>query len=364
MSILFHFDIDAFFASVEVLLNPSLKGRPVIVGGSTQRGVVSTASYEARKYGVHSAMSTHMARQLCPNGIFLDGNFNAYRDYSKQVFKVMYSCTPHIEKVGIDEGYLDVSQLILQSNRDSLDQAHVQKKAMDLAQKLKDQVKESTGLTISIGISYNKFLAKLASDWKKPDGLFVIPQGEAQDLLDPLPILKVHGLGKKTAQKLNRLGLFTVKDIRLLGEVNLGYLIGDTWARDLYPKLCGIDPRPIVTYYERKSYGRETTFSSDTTDLNLLKGVLSDFLTEIHASLMQKHLLAKTLTIKVKYYDFTQHTHSHSLASATDDLGFLKSTLEEVLLQIDLESPVRLIGISLSNLSGSSEKQLSIFDHL
>lgn len=359
MPIIFHFDIDAFFAAVEVLLDPSLKGKPVIVGGTELRGVVSTASYEARRFGVHSAMSTAMAKQLCPQGIFVRGSFEAYRTYSRQIFEIVSDFTSIVEKVGIDEGYLEMSHL---SDHD-LDDPQAAEIAKQMARTMKQRVHQETGLTISIGISYNKFLAKLASDWKKPDGLFVIAPKEAQALLDPLPILKVHGLGKKSAEKLNRVGLFTVADLRQLGEGNLAYLIGESWARDLYPKLCGIDPRPLTTHYERKSYGRETTFDVDVTDKSELLETLVPYLEEVLTQLQRKSMLAKTLTIKIKYDDFSQHTHSHSLPYATDQWRILFEAMCDLLTSIALERPVRLIGVTLTNLTDNKEQQLSLLDH-
>lgn len=368
--IFFHFDIDAFFAAVEVLLNPDLKGKPVIVGGTERRGVVSTASYEARRFGVHSAMSTAMAKQLCPNGIFIRGNFDAYRRYSRLVFDQVQKFSDRLEKVGIDEGYLDMTQsleVFFKASGKSIDnmtlsQTALAEQAIEIAQEMKLAVYEATGLTISIGISYNKFLAKLASDWKKPNGLFIIAENEAQSLLDPLPLLKVHGLGKKSAAKLNALGLFTIKDLRLLGEANLSYIIGESWAKDLYPKLCGHDPRPITTHYERKSYGRETTFDEDLIDKALLMATLESYLEEIVAQVSKKSLIAKTLTIKIKYADFTQHTYSHSLPAPTDQYRIFYTAMHELLQTIKLEQPVRLIGVTLSNLTDNKAVQLSFFD--
>ncbi len=374
MPIIFHFDIDAFFAAVEVLLDPSLKGKPVIVGGSELRGVVSTASYEARRFGVRSAMSTAMAKQLCPHGIFIRGEFDAYRKYSKDVFEIASQMSGTIEKVGIDEGYLDMTSIVDNLYASSqprisnaieditLDVLEVSNIAKGLAMKLKQDVHTKTGLTISIGISYNKFLAKLASDWKKPDGLFIISRENAQGLLDPLPLIKVHGLGKKTAEKLNRVGLYTVQDLRTLGQSSLSYLIGESWAQDLYPKLCGEDPRPLVTHYARKSYGRETTFDRDVTDKGELISLLSHYLEALIEQIRHKSLLAKTITIKMRYDDFTQHTHSHSLLYPSDQFQTLNQAMCDLFMSIPLKRPVRLIGVSLTNLSSNNEQQLSLMD--
>lgn len=355
--LIFHFDIDAFFASVEEILDPSLKGKAVIVGGTAKRGVVSTASYEARKYGVHSAMSTAMAKQLCPHGIFIRGSFDAYRQYSKRVFEVMSEATPLLEHVGIDEGFLDLTDTIEGgfSNREASEA---------LAMSLKEKVHAATGLTISIGISYNKFLAKLASDWKKPDGLFRIAPEDVRQLLDPLPILKVHGLGKKSAERLKAVGIYTIADLMDLPLSHMGYFLGASWAKEIHERIRGIDPRPIITEYERKSYGKETTFDEDVTDFQYLEEVLKAYAVSLHQSLLKHHLQAKTVTVKVKFDDFQQITRSHSIEGYSDDLGLLVQVMCHLLAGVPRDRAVRLIGVTFSNVVEADAVQISFWEHL
>ena len=197
-----HVDMDAFFASIEQQDNPEYRGKPVIVGGLSGRGVVSTCSYEARKYGIHSAMPMYMAKKLCPQGIFLPVRRKRYEEVSEQIFKILYDITPFVEPVSIDEAYLDVT--------------HVDKNPEDIALEIKKKIKGETGLTVSVGISYNKFLAKLASDWNKPDGLMVITKDMVPEILKPLPVTKVHGIGEKSAEKLKSIGIETVEDLSLI----------------------------------------------------------------------------------------------------------------------------------------------------
>lgn len=346
--VIMHFDIDAFFAAVEVLLNPELAGKPVIVGGSDKRGVVATASYEARKFGIHSAMSSVVAKRLCPDAIFISGNFEAYKKYSRMVFEIMSEATPVLEKVGIDEGYMEITD-------PSID-------PVLLALTLKEKVKQKTGLTISIGISYNKFLAKLASDWQKPDGLFQIKPDQVESLLSPLPILKIHGLGKKSAEKLNAVGIFTVKDLLALQKEHLAYFMGVSWGEEIYDRIRGIDNRPLVTYYERKSYGRETTLEVDVVDLNYLFEILTQYSEKLLNELVKKGLKTKTVTLKVTFSDFHKITRSHSLDAHTDSLTILNQTLHSLLMGIEKGRPVRLIGVTFSNLIETEAVQLSLLD--
>lgn len=345
-----HVDIDAFFASVEQLDNPKLKGKPVIVGGIGERGVVATASYEARKYGVHSAMSTQIARKLCPNGIFLKGRHDRYKEASMEVFEVLREITNKIQKISIDEAYLDVSSLACSPK--------------EIGIRIKKAVKKKTGLDISVGISYNKFLAKLASDWDKPDGLFEIKKDDIPQLLEPLSILKVHGLGKKTAARLNRIGIFTIEDLLKYSLPSLEPILGQLWAREIYDRIRGIDDRPVITTRERKSYGRETTFTKDIKDKEFIKKVLNVFAREIVDDLKSNHKAIRTVTIKIKFEDFHQITRSHSLEYHTDDIHIIKKTLKMILDNIELEKKIRLAGISLSNICDYDNVQLNIFDYI
>ncbi|MBM7613809.1 DNA polymerase IV [Alkaliphilus hydrothermalis] len=345
-----HVDIDAFFASVEQLDHPELKGKPVMVGGTSERGVVAAASYEARRFGVHSAMSTKMARSLCPLGIFVNGRHDRYREISREVFKIMRSITDQLEKVSIDEAFLDITDL--------------PKPALEIANEIKRMVKDQIGLTISVGISYNKFLAKLASEWNKPNGVFEIRESDIPDILKPFPIIKVHGLGKKTAAKLNRIGIFKVDDLLKYPLESLIPIMGELWAIEIYNRIRGIDDRPVVTSSERKSYGKETTFFKDTNDKQYLIEVLREYARELLGDLKRINKGIRTTTLKVKYEDFEQITRSHSVEYLTNDLELIRESIELIMNNIELHKKVRLIGISFSNISDYKNIQLSFFDRI
>lgn len=318
-----HVDMDAFFASVEQVDHPELKGKPVIVGGNSERGVVATCSYEARVYGIHSAMSSQLAKKLCPHAIFVRGRHSRYSQVSKQVFSILESMSNVIEKVSIDEAYIDVTDLYQSSHY--------------IALSIKKSVYEATGLTVSVGISYNKFLAKLASDWNKPDGIFEIKEEDVDILLDDLPVIKVHGLGKKSVERLNRIGIFTIRDLKKYSVESLSGILGDQWAKEIYNRIRGIDDRPIGVVSDRKSIGKETTFHEDSDDRAYLLGILEDYLIENVAHLKKKQLLAKTVVIKVKYEDFEVITRSHSMNSYTDDIFLVRETMHLIYDKIILK---------------------------
>ncbi len=343
-----HFDIDAFFASVEQLDHPEYKGLPVIVGGDSDRGVVSTCSYEARKYGVRSAMSVVVAKKLCPNGIYVYGNMKRYSDLSRQIFETIESLFECVQRVSIDEAYIDVTDL---------------SDPWMIANEIKKVVYQLTGLTISVGISYNKFLAKLASDWNKPNGIFEIKRSDIPDLLLPLPIIKIHGLGKKTCEKLNRIGIFTIEDLYHYPSDLLNNIIGESWAKEVVDRIHGIDNRPVREYSEHKSYGKETTFDSDTSDRSEIYAILLNYLTRIHHKLEEKDLMPRTMTIKIKYFDFDQFTKSHSLEYNTNDYKILKANLENMFENLHLSKPVRLVGLTFSNLEESDYKQFNLLEN-
>jgi DNA polymerase-4 len=343
-----HVDLDAFFASVEQLDNPKLKGKAVIVGGTSERGVVATCSYEARRYGIHSAMSSVMAHKLCPNGIFVRGHMERYKEISLQVFEILHEVTGNIQQMSIDEAYLDIT--------------NIDEKPHDIALWIKEEVKKRIGITISVGISYNKFLAKLASDWNKPDGIFKISEEDMPNLLLPLPVLKVHGLGKKTAAKLNNIGIFTIGDLLQYDVKNLSYIFGQSRAEEIYNRIRGIDNRSIKITSIRKSYGRETTFSKDTRDREYIRSILDKYLIKITNSLNKSNMLAKTVTIKIKYEDFEQITRSHSLVSYTSSFTLFKEAMNLIINDLELKKKVRLVGVSLSNISDNEYYQLTLFE--
>lgn len=342
-----HVDMDAFFASIEQHDNPKLLEKPVIVGGLSGRGVVSTCSYEARKYGVHSAMPMYMAKSLCPNGIFLPVRFLRYREVSKEVFNILYKITDIIEPLSIDEAYLDVTE--------------ISKNPEEIAEEIKNEVKTKTGLTISAGISYNKFLAKLASDWDKPDGLKVINKDMIPDILRPLPVSKVYGIGKKSSDKLKSLGVNTVDDLLRFDEDGLKEIFGK-YGIDIYKRIRGIDDRPVEVFRETKSIGKETTLKEDTNDKKILCEYLKKFSLIISDELIKEKLYGKTITVKIKTANFEIHTKSKTLSDFINTNNDIYSEALGIMEDIKLKKPVRLIGLSISNLSINRTRQLSIFD--
>jgi DNA polymerase-4 len=343
-----HVDLDAFFASVEQLDNPSFKGKPIIVGGSSKRGVVATCSYEARKFGVHSAMSGFMAKKLCPAGIFVKPRMDRYIEISKEVFKILHEVTGQIERVSIDEAYLDVTD----SNRSPY----------KIASWIKTSVKKRIGITISVGISYNKFLSKLASDWNKPDGIFEIRPCDVPNILKPLSIIKVHGLGRKTAERLNSIGIFTINDLLQCDRQTLSCLLGEIRSGEIYDRVRGIDNRPLRIKTVRKSYGREVTFAEDIRSKPVIKEILLQYLFELAFKLVKTNKSAKTVTIKIKFEDFSQITRSHSLLAHTNNLQTFEEAMILLVDNLTIDKKIRLAGITLSNIVEHKNYQLSMFD--
>ncbi|MDI3478470.1 MAG: polymerase [Thermoanaerobacterium sp.] len=342
-----HVDMDAFFASVEQHDNPKLKGKPVIVGGLSGRGVVSTCSYEARKYGIHSAMPMYMAKSLCPNGIFLPVRFERYREVSKKVFDILYEVTDIVEPLSIDEAYLDVTD--------------IDKNPEDIAKEIKEKVYMTTGLTVSAGVSYNKFLAKIASDWNKPDGLMVISEDMVPDILRPLNVSKVYGIGEKSSERLKKIGIEKVDDLLKLSEEELTNIFGK-YGKEIYDRIRGIDLRPVETYRETKSIGKETTLKEDTDDIELLSKYLGGFSRTISLELKKEKLYCRTVTVKIKTWNFTVHTRSRTLNGYIDSPDDIYNVASSILKESNISQPIRLIGLSVSNLSTNSIKQLSLFD--
>lgn len=292
-------------------------------------------------------MPIFMARQLCPRGIFLPVRMKRYKEVSWQVFKILYDITDLVEPVSIDEAYLDIS--------------HVDMNALDVAHLIKEKVLKKIGLTLSIGISFNKFLAKIASDWNKPNGIKVITHDMIPEILLPLSVKSVHGIGPKSAERLNNIGIYTVEDLLNLSEDFLVELFGK-WGNDIYNRIRGIDNRKIDTERERKSLGTETTFSKITKDKEILKSYLYDFSIEIADSLIANKIQGKTITLKVKYEDFKVKTKSKTLLndiSLANDIYEIGSSLLD---EIELTKNIRLIGLTISNLSTTEMEQLSFFD--
>lgn len=345
--IILHLDMDAFFAAVEQMDNPELKGKPVMVGGSGERGVVTTCSYEARKYGVHSAMPGFMARQKCPEGIFMPVRMKRYKDVSRQIFQILHQYTKMIEPLSIDEAFLDISTYA--------------NNYISIVKRIKQHVRNDVGLTVSAGISYNKFLAKLASDWKKPDGLMLITDNMIPDILLPLSISKIYGIGKKRLKKLNALGVFTVEDLMKWPKTYMLQFFGKQ-GEELYHLIRGIDERPVMTQREAKSIGRETTLEVDTDDIEVLKEHLKSFAIHVSYSLRVSNQYAYTITVKIKTSKFASHTKSKTLGVPLNKSKGIYKQAEALLETMEFKDKIRLIGLSVSNISEGFQQQISLFD--
>jgi DNA polymerase-4 len=348
-----HLDMDAFYPSVEVLDNPELRGKPVIVGGSKQRGVVSSASYEARQFGVHSAQPMAMAMRLCPNGIVLPVRMSRYQEVSEQVFEIFYHFTPLVEPLSIDEAFLDVTG-----------SARLFGSAIEIAKKIKQMVVVKTGLTISAGVAPSKFVAKIASDMEKPDGLTVVPPDKVREFLDPLPIKKMWGVGKVTQEALFQLSINTFKDLRQVPVEVLEKKFGRHGIH-MHQLSMGIDERDLVTFHDVKSIGHEDTYSEDILDLKLAKRELLSLADRVARRMRRKGLEGKTITLKVKYNDFVQITRSVTRHKYTNESADIYSNICSLLEKTAVgKKPVRLLGISLSGLADiGSGRQLSLFNH-
>jgi DNA polymerase-4 len=332
--------MDAFYASVEQRDNPGLRGRPVVVGGDPdKRGVVAAASYEARTFGVRSAMPMSRAVRLCPSLVIVHPDFNKYRSVSQQVFAIFRSITPLVEPMSLDEAYLDVT-----------DNAWNEPLGMNVARRLKDEIRAATSLTASAGVAPNKFLAKIASGWKKPDGLTVIAPERVESFLQGLPIDALWGVGPVTAKKLRAAGIEKLTDVRVADPAMLRDTVGSLadWLQQL---ARGEDDRPVVAEHEPKSSGSENTFPHDLTDINDIRDEIAAMARDAAAWLMRRALYARTVTIKVRYHDFTTITRSHSESPTRDEANIVRRAIG-LLERTDAgRQPVRLLGVSVHNLS-------------
>ncbi len=334
-----HIDMDAFFASIEQRDNPALRGKPVLVGGKpNSRGVVAAASYEARAYGVFSAMPCSRAARLCPNAIFTPPRFEVYREVSQQVQAIFLRYTDRIEPLSLDEAYLDVSEQC------------VRKTATSLAKEIRQVIAAETQLTASAGISYNKFLAKMASDIRKPNGQFVVLPEQGEAFVAQLPIGKFYGVGKATETKMVALGIHTGADLRRWSLEALQKQFGK-WAQFLYDIARGIDERPVDNNGERKSIGAETTFSENLHNEQAILKTLQDLAQQVANSLQKKQLVAETLAIKVRYPDFTTVTRQCRAVPPVHSFDDIKPYLPHLLQRTEaVDKSVRLLGLSVSNL--------------
>ena len=334
-----HIDMDAFYASVEQRDNPELRGKPVGVGSPGTRGVLTTASYEARKFGVKSAMPSKVAARLCPDLIFVRPRFDAYKKVSDEIREIFHQYTDLVEPLSLDEAFLDVTD-----SKVEIPSATI------IAKEIKQKIKEKTRLTASAGISMNKFLAKIASDIKKPDGLFLIPPEKAVEFVEKLPIEKFFGIGKVTAGKMHDLGIKTGYDLKQLSKKELTRRFGKVGSY-YYQIARAEDNREVNPNRIRKSLGAENTFIKDLVNMQDVKNELENILEILHERLKKSNTKGKTLTIKVKYSDFQQITKSKTIDSWIENKTDIRSIYKELLDQVEIRNGIRLLGITLSHLN-------------
>jgi DNA polymerase-4 len=349
-----HIDMDAFFASVEQLDNPELRGKPVAVGGSGERSVVAAASYEARKFGIRSAMPSVIAKRLCPDLIFVKHNFSRYTEISSSIIEIFKEYTDLIEPLSIDEAFLDVT-----CDKKKIGSATV------IASKIRNDIKSRTGLTASAGISVNKFLAKIASDINKPDGLFLIRPEDAEKFIEELAVEKFYGIGKVTSQKMHKLGIHTGADLKKWDLVSLVRNFGKAGVF-FYDIVRGIDERPVEPDQERKSVGTELTYEKDLTTSFEVIAELYKLEKELMERLEHSETSGRTITLKIKFSDFRQITRSKTLQNYVRDFDTLHKEVSGIRKLLKLEgSRIRLLGLSISNLETEycADRQLYLFDN-
>jgi DNA polymerase-4 len=347
-----HVDMDAFYAAVEQLDRPELRGRPLLVGGSPQeRGVVAAASYEARPFGCRSAMPMAQALRLCPKAIVVPPRFERYEEVSRHVFEIFERFTPLVEPLSIDEAFLDVEGSVRLFGTPE-----------QIAREIKQRIRAETKLTASVGVAPNKFLAKLASDLKKPDGLVVVEADRVQAFLDPLPISRLWGVGKATLPRFEAIGVRTFRDARRLSEAELRDRFGEA-GEYFYRLVRGIDDREVVPDREAKSISNEMTFPVDIEDFDYLRAVLLDQAQHVAQRLRRQGLIARTVNVKIRSGDFTTITRRTTLEASTDQTDLLWQAAGELFDKWlrDRPFPVRLIGVGLSQLGAQAGQQLSLF---
>ena len=348
-----HIDMDAFYASVEQRDHPELRGKPIAVGHAEQRGVVSAASYEARKYGVRSAMSSLKAKQLCPHIVFVPGRMSIYKEVSAQIHAIFHDYTDLIEPLSLDEAFLDVTH-----NKKDI------ALAVDIAKEIKQRIREELNLVASAGISYNKFLAKVASDYRKPDGLCTIHPDQAMEFIATLPIEAFWGVGKVTAQKMHALGIHKGKDLQQCTLEMLSRLFGK--AGQIYHDFArGIDLRPVVAERIRKSVGCEHTLEKDINTPSSIIIELYHVTTELVERLKRNGFSGNTLTLKIKFYDFKQITRSLTQEKELHRLDDILPLAKQLLKEVDYSiRPIRLIGLTVSNPKEEQEEEHGVWKQL
>jgi len=346
-----HVDMDAFFASVEQRDHPQLRGKPVAVGGNGKRGVIAAASYEARKYGVRSAMPSARASKLCPHLIFVKHRFEAYREVSDQIREIFSEYTDMIEPLSLDEAFLDVTE-----NKLGL------KSAINIANQIRRKIEERTQLTASAGVSINKFLAKIASDVNKPNGITVILPDQVDDFLEQLDIDKFFGVGKATSAKMKAMGIFSGADLKGYTLVELAERFGK-FGRYLYHVVRGEDNRPVKANRIRKSISKETTYSDNLMTIDDIRDAISKLSEQLYASSHKRNILGRTINLKLRFADFETITRSKTISHFTHEVDIVRNLCMEMITDIGLDDRgIRLLGVGLSNLNTemSYDYQLSL----
>ena len=345
-----HIDMDAFYASVEQRDFPELRGKAIAVGGGEKRGVVMTASYEAREFGVKSAMPSALAHRKCPQIIFVPPRFQVYQQVSQTIRSIFNQYTDLVEPLSLDEAYLDVTEN--KKNAES---------AVKIAREIKAAILRETQLTASAGISINKFLAKVASDYQKPDGISVILPHQVQSFIDQLPIRKFHGIGKVTAERMQKLGIHQGADLKAYSQERLVELFGKHGIY-YYEIAHGIDERPVNPHRIRKSVSVEDTFENDLTDKEAMRFEVLRIARKVMHWMDKNQTYGRTLTLKIKFFDFQQITRSKTHASLIDTFETAENIIEQLLEAFDFDKPIRLLGVGVSNLNNQEpeEKQLDL----
>lgn len=347
-----HIDMDAFYASVEIRDNPGLRGKPVIVGSTDDRGVVSAASYEAREFGVHSAMPTSTAKRLCPQATFLPVRMKHYADIAGQIREIFHRFTPLVEPLSLDEAFLDArgSEKLFGPS-------------VEIARQIKTTIRNELNLVASAGVAPNKFLAKIASDLEKPDGFVVVPAGSAQEFLDPLPIKRIWGIGKKGQERFHRLGITSVKQLRSVSLQDMQDHFGKLGEHCWRLANC-IDDRSVVPDRDAKSISHETTFRKDLSDPELLRSVIAQLCDQVARRLRRQEIISSTIQLKVRFSDFRTISRARTLDPPTNITDIIKQIAIELFESaVEQQTPVRLVGVGVSHLfEADAKRQKTLFD--
>ncbi|WP_269857135.1 DNA polymerase IV [Streptomyces sp. RPT161] len=353
-----HLDMDAFFAAVEQAAKPSLRGKPVVVGGLGPRGVVSTASYEARVYGVHSAMAMAQARRLCPNAAYLTPRFGLYRQVSDTVMALLHELSPLVEPLSLDEAFVDLAAGECGERLRALPESELPTRVRQVAERLRADITAATRLTASVGLASSKLLAKIGSDAAKPNGLVVIEPGTEQDFLGPKTVRTLWGVGPATAEHLRRAGITTVADVAEAGEAELVRLLGKAHGASLYAMATGQDDRPVVADRDVKSISVEDTFDVDLTDRARVRAEVGRLADRCVQRLRSAGRSGRTVVLKVRRYDFTTLTRSETLRAPTDDPLVVRETAGRLIEAVDTTGGVRLLGVGVAGLADFTQEDL------